>query len=518
MSIFNKQQFRRVKKNKFDLSHEKKLTMNMGDLVPILCEEVLPGDSFRVNSECLIRFAPLLAPVMHRVNVFTHYFFVPNRLVWDEWKDFITGGKDGLAAPLHPRASWPLDTLTGKGSLGDYLCNLPDWELADGPATSNTFVNALPFRAYQLIYNEFYRDQTLTPEVDFSHGSGDSDGIDLNKILQLRKRSWEKDYFTTCLPFAQRGGAVSAPGDVGYLPNSRVFNADDTAADVNTLVGTNGADGSKMMVGKTDAITGGELGRIENIENVSTQISELRKAFRLQEWLERNARAGGRYVEQLLAHWGVISSDARLQRPEYLGGAKTPVVMSEVLSNFQFSGDAEGQPQGHMAGHGISVGSYNGFKRRFEEHGFVIGIMSVIPRTAYQNQIMRSWTREDKFDYAWPEFANIGEQAVLNKEVYFNPLEPDPLAQNNTFGYQSRYAEYKYRPTTVHGDFRGNLAYWHDGRIFAAPPVLNQSFVESDPSQRIFAVTDPAVHKLYVQIHHAFSAIRPLPYFSNPGL
>lgn len=498
------------KKSKFDLSHERKLSLNMGYLVPVLCQEILPGDRFRVNTELMLRLAPMLAPVMHRMNVFVHHWFVPNRLVWNEWQDFITGGKEGDLAPVHPffRAVPSTNTsLFTNGTLADYF-GLPTIPETGAVITNQFKVSALPFRAYQLIYNEFYRDQNLSDPVDFSLQSGEvlpntQAFIDL---LTLRKSSWEKDYFTSALPWAQRGGSAGAP--VEYTPGvaSPVVNAISGNPQANQTGFTTNVNGDLIS-----APDGGA--RIES--PASVDINEWRKAWRVQQWLEKNARGGARYIEVLLKHFGVLSSDARLQRPEFLAGASAPIAISEVLSTFQFSGDATGQPQGNMAGHGIAAHGGLGFSRRFEEHGHVISIMRVVPRTCYQQGIPRAFRRFDKFDYAWPTFANLGEQEVKLSEVYAAYEDPADTP-DATFGYQERYAEYKYGFNTVHGEFRDSLAYWHDGRIFTAKPQLNANFVEADPSPRIFAVEDPDVDKLYCQIYHKVDAVRPLPFFGTP--
>ncbi|WNK13218.1 MAG: major capsid protein [Microvirus sp.] len=506
--MFNKIKTYSPKRNKFDLSHERKLSANMGDLVPIMCQEVLPGDSFRVNSELLVRFAPMLAPMMHRVNVFTHFFFVPNRLVWSEWESFITGGADGTAAPVAPYFLGPCQPLAvprfGLGSLPDYF-GLPVTSLT--PSANQKKISALPFRAYQTIYNEYYRDQNLSTAVPITKNSGEidiiADAAELDATLSMRKRSWEHDYFTSALPWSQRGGAVAVPGDGAYYTKQG---------------GTN--DGDPAAAGAVTMGAGGILqdSAPDNLRHeVSTLINDLRKANSLQRFLEKMALGGSRYVEQMKTMFGVSSSDARLQRPEYLGGSRSPVVVSEVLSNFQFSGDAEGLPQGNMAGHGIAAGSNHGFKRSFEEHGYVIGILSVLPKTAYQQGLPKHFQRFDRFDYAWPDFAHLGEQEVLTRELYWDMGLPQQ-GNDSTFGYQARYADYKYQPSTVHGDFRENLAFWHMSRIFTAEPSLNAGFVESDPTTRIFAVEDPALHHLYCQVYNDVSALRPLPYFGTPSL
>lgn len=517
MSLFTKVATRAPKRNKFDLSHEKKLTGNMGNLIPIMLQEIVPGDKFRVNTEVLIRFAPLLAPMMHRVNVFTHFFFVPNRLIWSEWETFITGGRLGTDAPVHPYVAFPHMTNFpgGIGSLADYF----GLQAYTGVAPTNPKnVSALPFRAYQLIWDEYYRDQNLTASIAIDKSSGQvTNATELQKLSTLRQRAWEKDYLTSALPWAQRGGDVNIPTTVNYRNPSIVRSQAGTAQTGNQLLGTTSGTSTagELVVDKTTNTTGTTKGYLDNIASIGATINDLRRSMRLQEWLEKNARGGARYIEQILSHFGVISSDARLQRPEYLGGSRTPVVVSEVVSTFQENGGTI--PQGNLAGHGISVGSSNGFARSFEEHGFVIGLMSVLPKTAYQQGIPRLWSRTDKLDYYWPEFANIGEQAIKSNEV----LVDYESAQTNTdWGYQSRYAEYKYQPSTVHGYFKSTLAYWGMQRIFTGPvaPGLNESFITSDPTHRVFAVTDPAQHKLYCQIYHNVDALRPMPYFGTPML
>lgn len=509
MAIFDSIKPNKVKRNKFSLSHERKFSMNMGDLVPIMCQEIVPGDNFRVNTETLMRLAPMLAPIMHRVNVYTHYFFVPNRLVWNEWEDFITGGRLGTSNPVAPYMGPPSfsvpESLYGKGSLWDYL------GLPTGIQTGDTIkVSALPFRAYQLIFNEYYRDQNLMPEITIYQASGLEPNLE--QMLTLRKRCWEKDYFTSALPFAQRGGEALIPfsAEVNYKDITDVKYADGSSP---LSVGDVMAD-DQLMVHGLDVY--GRVENIESIENGTTTINDLRRAIKIQEWLERAARGGSRYIEAILSHFGVRSSDSRLQRPEYLGGGKSPVVISEVLSTVGTVQESEFAPQGTMSGHGISVGNRNGFKRSFEEHGYVIGIMSVLPRTSYQQGIPRHFLREDKFDYYWPEFAHLGEQEVYNQELFYNA--GSPATNTQTFGYQSRYAEYKYQPSTVHGDMRDTLDFWHMGRIFESAPVLNASFVTADPTHRIFAVEDEEQHKLWVQIYNEVDALRPMPFFGEPSL
>lgn len=539
-NIFDSIQIFAPKKNSFDLSHEKKLSMNMGDLIPIYQQEVLPGDTFKVSSEQLIRLAPLVAPMMHRVKCTTHYFFVPNRLLWNEWENFITGGEDGLQAPPFPKMAVTEGSKDQflKGNLSDYMgIPIPTSDVI----TQNLDFSALPFRAYQHIYNEYYRDQNLEPKVAFDIGES-PDATEKVELLKLRKRAWEKDYFTSALPFAQKGGEVQLPIESSFTPQYK-----ETGIIIDSTTGLPMDSPTALATDKLNSGAGGAAGNmifsdaagtnptdvhIQNLENdqqvdaTTVTITELRKAARLQEWLEKNARAGSRYVEQLLHMFGVKSDDARLQRPEYLGGGSQPVVISEVLqtSTTGYEDSLESKtPQGNMAGHGISVGKSNTFNKSFKEHGIILGIMSVIPRTTYEQGINRSWLKFDKFDYYWPDFAHIGEQELINKELFHDWAAADAV-NDETFGYQSRYAEYKYQQSSVHGDFRTgaagevNLSYWHMGRVFDQQPQLNSSFIQSDPTHRVFAVDDPTEHKLYVQIYNRVKALRPIPYFSNPKL
>lgn len=522
MKLFDSVSMRRPKRNKFDLSHERKMSLEMGNLVPMLVQEVLPGDSFRVNSECMLRMSPLLAPVMHRVNVFMHYFFVPYRLVWDEWKDFITGGREGTSVPVVPYFE---NNLLGtqqamqKGSLSDYL-GIPVTAAAV-PVNDVMRYSALTHRAYHLVYQEYFRDQNLEAEnVNITRASGALSAGELTAILSIRKRAWEKDYFTSALPWAQRGGSVGAPitGSVGpgtFITGDWKKSSGPAAATGDMEIAIGGVTRSS---GEAGVDIHGEIEGAGELSNASVTINELRRSVRLQEWLEKNARGGARYVEQILSHFGVRVPDSTIQRPLYLGGGRQPIVISEVLSTGTTpdgEGGITGYPQGNMSGHGFSAGYSNGFKQGFVEHGIMLGLMSVLPKTAYQQGVPKLFRRHDKLDHAFPEFANIGEQEILNSELYYAP-SGTLGTKDGVFGYQSRYAEYKYQPSTVHGDFLDTLAFWHMGRIFASPPALNQAFVTSDPTERIFAVATG--DSLYCQIFNRVSALRPLPYFGVPVL
>lgn len=555
-NIFNSIRLKRPKRNVFNLSYENKLTMNMGELVPIMCMPIVPGDKFRVNTEALVRLAPLVAPMMHRVNVYTHYFFVPNRLVWDQWEDFITKGIDGEDVPVLPYLQLQDNLVTteadfrwyfGDSTLWDYL-GLPTVKgigskvhegIVNGVHFPNGFrVSALPFRAYQLIYNEYYRDQNLTEAVPLNLGSG-SDNANLANLTFLRRRSWEKDYFTSALPWLQRGPEVTVPvnggqtgldvyyqspgankgqvwrdqlgrnWDIGAVYDTSLIaypgQTPNQGQYVATKVGGNANDNRAPELDPNGTLK-------VDVDEMGVSIQDLRTSNALQRWFERNARGGSRYIEQILAHFGVRSSDARLQRPQFLGGGKMPIAVSEVL---QTSSTDATSPQANMAGHGISAGVNNGFKHYFEEHGYVIGLMSIMPRTGYQQGVPRDFTKFDNMDFYFPEFAHLSEQEIKNQELY---VSNDPAYNEGTFGYTPRYAEYKYHESEAHGDFRGNMSFWHLNRIFTNKPNLNTTFVECNPSNRVFATSGTRDDKFWVQIYQDVKALRLMPKYGTPML
>ena len=539
-NIFDSIKVKRPRRNVFNLSYENKLTANAGELVPIMCKPVVPGDKFRVNTEMLVRLAPLVAPMMHRVDVFTHYFFVPNRLLWNQWEDFITKGVDGTDSPAFPTVSFGSVINTnvahesfGDGSLWDYL-GLPSINQigkavfkVQSPngvkAPIGYKVSSLPFRAYHLIYNEYYRDQNLTDPFVFNLTGGDEVvGSTSNPFFRLHRRAWEKDYFTSALPWVQRGPEVTVP--VQGTGENLDITLKNKAADQYFVSSSN-----SRPTGKLEVVNGVLFANHEssgtsvgaylspdnfqvNVDELGVNINDLRTSNALQRWFERNARSGSRYIEQILSHFGVRSSDARLQRPQFLGGGRTPISVSEVL---QTSSTDSISPQANMAGHGISAGVNHGFTRYFEEHGYIMGIMSIRPRTGYQQGVPKDFRKFDNMDFYFPEFAHLGEQEIKNEELYLNEYESD---NEGTFGYTPRYAEYKYSQNEAHGDFRGNMAFWHLNRIFTAKPNLNTTFVECNPSNRVFATAETSDDKYWVQIYQDIKALRLMPKYGTPML
>lgn len=538
-SIFKTIPKPRLKRNTFNLSHEVKLTTDFGLLTPILCEPVVPGDTWSCNTDILIRVAPLLAPVMHRVNVYTHFFFVPNRLIWSNWEKFITGGPTGTEEPAYPRIqiSSVLDPKEVKaGSLMDYL-DFPTLDSEpfigeDIDQIQNQYFDALPFRAYQLIYNEFYRDENLEDEIDISK---DVDGLIqdtsyIKSMIAIRSRAWEKDYFTSALPWTQRGAetTIGLSGDaevklvdagndrIGKTPSFENGLGEDIASgnaqflfrEARTLLANANSEHSFL---NPNGSLYADLSEVN-----ATTINELRRAIQLQQYKEVLARSGSRYIELIRGLFGVVSSDARLQRPEFLGGGKTPLPFGEVL---QTSQTTQASPLANMAGRGTAFGSTHSFKKFFEEHGYIIGIMSIMPKPSYQQGLPRKYYKFDRLDHFIPQFANIGEQEILNQELFYNWSVPAERTENTmVFGYTPRYAEYKYLPSRVHGQFKTNLDFWHMGREFERVPLLNHSFIEmnKDEISRVYAVQDGSNNHLWCMLYHNIKATRPMPKFGVP--
>lgn len=510
--LFNTVQMSRAPKNTFDLSHDVKMSLKMGKLYPFMVQETLPGDYFKSQSAQLMRMAPMLAPIMHRVDVFTHYFFVPYRILWNQWEDFISGGESGLESPVFPTVAFT--SAIDEYSVGSYM-GVPI-QLAD----PDTNISAMPLAAYFKIYDDYYRDENLQSEIfqelvegNNTHYEGKYGDTPLN-------RAWEHDYFTSALPFAQKGLAVELPlqgfADIDYIngDGQATFVRDPATGDLETTVGNlaGGALGYVNRAGEPVSLDNSSHLRVDLSTASAATITDLRRAFAVQSWLERNAVAGSRYVEYLMSHWGVRSSDSRLQRAEYLGGGKSPLTISEVL---QTSATQDDSQLGLQAGHGLNVGKSHAFNRYIEEHGLIIGIMSVMPKTAYMQGIPRLFKKYDKFDYADPTFANIGEQQIFNYEIFW---QGDDNVDFDTFGYIPRYSEYKFAHNRVAGEMRTNLDYWHMARKFATPPLLNSSFIEADPTNRIFPVTDGTVDTLYCQIMISQWVTRALPFYGTPQI
>lgn len=526
-----------ISRSRFDRSSSVKTSFNVGSLVPFYVDEVLPGDTFKVKTSKVVRMQPLVAPIMDNIYLDTYYFFVPNRLVWDHWRQLM--GENTESAWI-PKTEYSVPQVTSPsggwsiGSIADYM-GIPT-------GIEGLSVNALPFRAYALICNEWFRDENLTDpivlntgDVTTSGSNGDNYLTDLVKGGQPFLASKYHDYFTSCLPSPQKGADVTIPiAQLSDLPvvtgPEHLDNLGPNAVTTNlTTMGTvfNRQSGSSnygfLAVNPQTGLAGGSLkfanlwaqgsGAIE-----ATSINQLRLAFQIQKLYEKDARGGTRYIELLKSHFGVTSPDARLQRPEYLGGNRVPITINQVL---QQSGTVEGStPQGTPTGLSLTSDTNSDFTKSFVEHGFVIGVMVARYDHTYQQGLNRMWSRKSRFDYYWPVFANIGEQAVLNKEIYAQGLPKD----NGVFGYQEAWADYRYRPNICTGEMRSQAAksldVWHLGDDYSSLPSLSDSWIREDKSNldRSLAINSSVSNQLWADIYVQNICTRPMPMYSIPGL
>jgi hypothetical protein len=493
-SVFSRTGSLQPRRSAFDLSYEKKFTADMGLLYPIVCDEMVPGDYWKMGNQTVVRLNPLVAPMLHKLDVYIHTFFVPYRILDEDFEDFITGGVDGDYST--PPPTWePTDTSIG--SLWDYL-GFPAGVDPDG-----AYPLDYPRRAYNMIWNEYYRDQNLQDKID----------LDNESILI---RNWEKDYFTSSLPWQQRGTSPSLPlSGMGYADFTNAVQLWDISSNVGVgfdpttsmLQAQNGTDYSSELIA---SLNKNEI----DMSTVTTfDVNDLRLAFQIQKFMERNARAGARYTEFLGAHFGVKPRDERLQRPEYVGGAKNPIIVSEVL---QTSSTDATTPQGNLAGHGLAVGDSFIGKYHAKEFGVMVGLMSIMPKPAYQQGINRQWLRQTRYDFYFPEFANLSEQAITNAEIC--AIDGDSTHNEGLFGYQGRYDEMRIKHDQVCGLMRTDFDYWHLGRIFdpASPPVLNEDFIQCVPDKRVFAA--PSEPAFIISCGNYIKAFRPLPLSAEPGL
>lgn len=517
-----------VGSSKFDLSHDHKTTFRAGKLVPEMTVEISPGDVAREQTTFATRFLALQAPMLERVNQYTYNFYVPYRLIWHDFKYWIAGTEapvnDGsFITPTHPTIT--IDGTNwdkfGESSLADYLGVPP---LTEAPAQPLT-ISALPFRAYQFIYNEFFRNQDLEPDGQglFFTNLNTVSKTEEAGLLQMRYKYWEKDYFTSSftepqqgapvnIPFLFQGNTTNANGTLLYRPGAGNFVPATGALNVGGSAGNN----MKYLTDKDGNYVGIKL----DFQNGAT-ISDQLTAQQLQLFLNLDKRGGQRYNEILMAHYNVRLSDARFQRPQFLGGGKSPVSVSEVT---QTSESTEDSPLGSYAGRAVSFGTNHGFKAcYFEEHGIILQLTCVLPRSSYSQGIEKLWTRFDRLDYYWPEFAHLQEQPVLNKEIYVNyknqsSYDSGPVVDNDdVFGYQARYMEYRTKHSRISGAFRSTLSYWHMGRIFDRPPVLNMAFASTRDSAmtflRPFAINAEQLDAdyIYSEFYHNLQMIRKMP-------
>lgn len=588
MSIFSKVPVKRPKRNKFNLSYENRFSCKMGELIPVMCKPVVPGDTFNVNTEIFIRTAPLVSPLFQQIDVYLHYFFVPNRLIYKDWEQFIS--PHGTKSEPDPQEK-QLPAISGfynyrgegfdESSINDHNGTLLDflgYRIVQGEGVSNltentVFQSLLPVNAYNLIYQQYYQDQnvgksstiddpvildeSLVYDADWTTSAGDYENLAGEPIVNyfnLRQRCWKKDYFTSALPFTQRGDDVRIPlyGSANLVPSGQSVASTEKTSVWSTPVGSPSPAGNFDLSVHNDSgsnaystrfssgsstynlthdhgILGEEIAKVVNVDlsNVSAAtINELRRAIQTQKFAEISARFGGRYKEYVLGYFGISINDGRLQRAEYLGGGVQSIRIGDVFQTSSSVQQGEQvSPLGDLAGRGSCYGNQNHFKTTFVEHGYVMAIMSIQPRAAYYQGINKDLSKMDRLDFYNPVFANLGEQPIYNFELFRENKDVPQQIPFGTFGYTPRYAEYKFSLGEIHGEFRDSLNTWHDARKFGTTPTLSKSFLEvnefKDGLNRIFAVegteSQPVEH-FYCYVNHNITALRPMPYFGVPLL
>ena len=536
-----------MQRSKFERNSDVKFSFNVGDLVPFYVDEVLPGDTFSIDTSKVVRMQPLVAPIMDNMYLDTYWFFVPNRLVWEHWKNFCG---ENTTSKWIPTVEYNVPKVAGAVSSSGTSSSLFRWlpgDIADYmgiPVGSSDVayqedqllsVNALPFRGYVLIWNEFFRDQNLQDPIPIplGDGNGEVDNTDVlpNRIVNgsgILKACKYHDYFTSCLPAPQKGPDVNIP----LSGLAKVITGNES----NTLE-------SSMPISFTDVGTKNQVGYLNSSSNglklaqLQTQsgnlapnnlyaslgsaslgtINELRLAFQMQRIYEKDARGGTRYTEILKNHFGVTSPDARLQRPEYLGGSRIPININQVVQTSSTSNT----PQGNTAAFSVTADVHSDFTKSFVEHGFIFGLCVARYDHTYQQGLERFWSRSDRFDFYWPSLANIGEQPVKRKEIYCTGLADN---DERVFGYQEAWADYRYKPSRVAGEMRSrvpnSLDVWHLADNYAGAPFLSEEWIQEDASNlnRALAVSDSVSNQLWADIFIKNTSVRPMPIYSIPGL
>jgi hypothetical protein len=502
-----------IPRSSFDTQYAHKTTFDGGYLVPIYCDEVLPGDMHNVKATMFARLATPLFPVMDNLHLDTFFFFVPNRLVWSNWVKFM-----GEQANPSDSISYVVPQITSSaggyavGSVFDHF-GLPTAGQITG---SNTVThNALPLRAYNLIYNEWFRDENLQNSVVVNTGDSGDDVTDYS----LLRRGKRKDYFTGALPWPQKGDSVSLPlGSYAPIKSNQYSIKPDTATYPSVAIGASPvASGGEYLWGGPG--TSNAL-YADLSDATAATINQLRQSFQIQKLLERDARGGTRYTELLRAHFGVTPQDYRLQRPEYIGGGSTYVNVNPIAQTSATSISGGATPLGNLAAMGTALASGHGFTYHAQEHGYIIGLVNVRADLTYQQGLPKMWSRETRYDFYFPVFAHLGEQAVLNKEIYVTGTSTD----DGVFGYQERWAEYRYKPSQITGLFKstsaGTIDPWHYAQKFTSLPTLNSTFIqETPPIDRTTAVGAAANGQQFLM--DAFfdcKMARPMPMYSVPGL
>lgn len=538
-----------MRRTKFDRSHVYKTTFDSGKLIPVFVDEVLPGDTCRLSVRYFSRLATPVKPIMDNIYLDWFFFFVPNRLVWNHWQNFCFEQEDpddstDYVCPTTSLVGKP-DTLNGIGTLWDYF------GLPTGLPNTISGINALPFRGVYLIWNEWFRDENLQKSVKIQKGDTNEvfDGSRVSEqpewlqgipesYLPCPPRGKRHDYFTSALPWTQKGPGVSV-GLAGTAPialNSNAKVVPNTVSQYFNQAGVTSLMTSQQGLNSVFTSIPKSTGTVLNLQtpiSVSAQkgiadnfyanldessiftINSLRTAFQMQKFYERLARGGSRYTEVLRSFFGVVSPDARLQRPEFLGSFTKMMNINPIA---QTSSTNDTTPQGNLSAYGVTGAKFHGFTKSFVEHGYVFGFCCARADLTYQQGINRMWTRSTVYDWYWPTFSHLGEQAILLKEIY---ATGDPEQDNSVFGYQERYAEYRYKPSVICGKFRsnikGNLDVWHLSQYFKTAPKLNPEFIQEDvPIGRIIAV--PSEPQFLIDIGFKYTTVRPMPMFGTPGL
>jgi hypothetical protein len=499
-----------IPRSSFKIETAHKTTFNAGDLVPIYVDEVLPGDTFNLRMTAFTRLATPLYPTMDNLHLDSFFFFVPNRLIWSNWQKFM-GQQDNPSdstSYVVPTTTTPASGYA-VGSIFDYMGLPTVGQVNTGSTVTH---NVMHLRAYNLIWNQWFRDENLQNSVTVNMG----DGPDTFSDYSILKRGKRKDYFTGALPWPQKGTAVSLPLGTKAPIVSANYSAGLAPGNFIPMA-------TAAPAGSAGAYTfgTGSTGLYTDLSSATAAtINQLRQSFQIQKLLERDARGGTRYTEIIRAHFGVISPDARLQRPEYLGGGSTPIQINPIAQTSGTNATGTSTPLGNLAAMGTGLAHGHGFTQSFTEHGVIVGLVSVRADLTYQQGLRKMWSRSTRYDFYFPAFAMLGEQAILNKEIYVRGTSDD----NNVFGYQERWAEYRYNPALITGLFKstsaGTIDGWHLAQKFTSLPTLNSTFIqENPPVDRILAVGSAANGQQFLcDTFFSNRVARPMPMYSVPGL